>query len=173
MKQDDESAFEELVRRNGSAWVVDQLQNLGGPQLVLLHLANSLSDYPRTADDSRLLFEMIDRLDELYGWPGSLDCQLGDLHAWGYLLEPKPRVIQGFKLNLGDRSKAVLETLRRRGHKIEGETVSVVYAPGCDPYIGSEAAELDEEIGALAAQHGVERDDLQIVPVWGLGPRSA
>ena len=65
-KPDDESAFEELgfeelVRRNGSAWVVDQLQNLGGPQLVLLHLANSLSDDP---SDSRVLFELIEKFEE-------------------------------------------------------------------------------------------------------------
>ncbi len=52
MKQDDERAFEQLVRRNGTAWIFDRLQNLGGPQLLLLHLSNSLSDYPSTADDS-------------------------------------------------------------------------------------------------------------------------
>ena len=139
-KPDDQNAFEQLAQRNGTAWIFDQLQNLGGPQLVLLHLANSLSDYPSTADDSRLLFELIEKLDELYGWPGCLDCQLGDLHAFGYPLEPKPRVIEALKLNFGERTEAVLESLRRRGHKIEGGTVSVPYPPGSDGYIGTEAA---------------------------------
>ena len=49
----------------------------------------------------------------------------------------------------------------------------VLYPPGSDPYIGSEAADLDLEIRSIAAQHGVERDEQQIVPVFGLGPRSA
>ena len=66
-KPDDESTVKELVRRNGSAWVVDQLQNLGGPQLVLLHLANSLSDDPSVTDISRALFELIEKFEELHG----------------------------------------------------------------------------------------------------------
>ena len=173
MTRDDERAFEQLAQRNGTTWIFDQLQNLVGPQLVLLYLANSLGNNPANADDSRRLFELIQKLDEQYGFHGSLDSALWDLHANGYPMEPKPQVIQAFKLNFGERTEAVLESLRRRGHKIEGETLSVLYPPGSDGYIGTEAADLDEEIGILAAQHGVERDDLQIEPVWGLGPRSA
>ena len=62
-----------------------------------------------------------------------------------------------FKLDLGDKTEAVLETLRRRGHKTESDTVSVIYPAGSDGYIGSEAADLDVEIRLLAAQQGVER----------------
>ena len=83
--------------------------------------------------------------------------------------EPKPRVIQGYKLHLGEKTDAVLDALRLRGHRVEGETVSMLYAPGTDPYDTLEAADLDLEIRELATEHGVELDidTLQIEPVSG------
>jgi len=175
MKQDDENAFRELVRRNGTVWIVEQLQEIGEPQLLLLHLANSLADDPRNADDSRLLLGLSEKLDEQYGFWGTLNNALWELHANGYPMEPKTPRYRGIQTRLREKTETVFECLRKGGHKIEGETVVVRYTPDSDPYIGLEAADLAEEIRSLAAQHGVQPDDLDrgIAPLYGLGAGSA
>ena len=99
---------------------------------------------------------------------------LWNLHETGYAMEPKPLVTQAFKLNLGKKTEAVLEVLRRLGHEVEGDTVAVRYKSGSDPYIGSEAADVEDEIFEIAIQCGVEQKELLpgIVRVNGLGPQS-
>lgn len=173
MKQEeDEEVLEGLFRKRGSEWVVARLLEHGGRQLVLLHLANSLLDDPRTEEEAVRIFELITRLDEQNGWPGSLDCTLGDLHAFGFPYEPKPQVIRAFDLDFGEDTDVVLDACRNKGYATSGTEVQVPYCAGADPYIGTEAADLEEEIGSIVKKHlrldlSLDERTQRIVPVFG------
>ena len=172
MHERDKRRFERLVLNHGSSWMVEQLIALGGCQLIMLHLANDLSQNPRTVDESKLLLELAVRLDEFYGWNRSLACALFDFQAMDFSLEPKPNVIRAVRVNLGEKSQLVLELLDRMGHRVVGDEVVVRYRLGVDTNHGTEAADLIGEIREVAGECGCTDLSGKLTPLYGLGPQT-
>jgi hypothetical protein len=173
----EELAFHDDVRRRGSAWFMDQLADLVGPQLVLLHIANRLAKYPETVDCAPQLFDIIERLDRHHGNFGGLNTTLLELYLDDFLQEPRPKVLVAWELHLGEFTAAVLDNLRGKWHEVEGNRVQVPYGQKADPYSAIDAVNLADEIVDFAVEAGYRGDDLyrgeRLKPIFGLGPQSA
>ena len=78
------------------------------------------------------------------------------------------------ELDFGDDTSAVLEALKAEGYAASGNEVYVSYEDGADPYIGIEAAHLQErifDVAPVCTSRDLSNADLMqgLTYLWGLG----